>query len=184
MLRTKFKYEKQQRAITQKLSKQELDDSCALHSPWMRSIHPWNFITLARVVLEICSGQRTGHHPPARQGWSHTTSRLWRAYNDKFTLHHCFWKCHIFLSCPFTNSQKIYKTKGNPFPHNKILDQTKLKVFAMTNVTKMIIFVTDSLENIMGKGEIACISNFSFSNYVLESLLSQTLQRCHCVWMG
>ena len=31
----------------------------------MRSIHPWNFITLARVVLEICSRQRTGRRPPA-----------------------------------------------------------------------------------------------------------------------
>ena len=32
----------------------------------MRSIHPWNFITLARVVLEICSGQRTGRRSPAQ----------------------------------------------------------------------------------------------------------------------
>ena len=31
----------------------------------MRCIHPWNFITVARIVLEICSGQRSGHRPPA-----------------------------------------------------------------------------------------------------------------------
>ena len=57
----------------------------------MRSIHPWNFITLARVVLEICSGQRTGRRPPARtparpparHGWSHNTSRLRRAYKKE-----------------------------------------------------------------------------------------------------
>ena len=38
MFWTKFKYENKQRAITQKLSKQELR-FCALHSPLMRSIH-------------------------------------------------------------------------------------------------------------------------------------------------
>ena len=41
---------------------------------------------------------------------------------------------------------------------NKILDQTKLKAFAdgKLNVTKMIISVFDRVENIVGKGEIAC----------------------------
>ena len=58
MLWTKFKYKKKQRAITQKLSKQELW-SYALRSPLMRSIHPQNFITLASIVLEICSGQNS-----------------------------------------------------------------------------------------------------------------------------
>ena len=54
----------------------------------------------------------------------------------------------------------------NPFPHDKILDQTKLKAFAddKLNVTKMIIYVFDRVENIVGKGEIACTSNFSFSH--------------------
>ena len=33
--------------------------SCALHSPLMRSIHPQNFITIASIVLEICSGQNS-----------------------------------------------------------------------------------------------------------------------------
>ena len=61
---TKFKYgkekkkkkKKKQRAITQRLSKQE---SCALHSPLMRSIHPQNFITVASIVLDICTGQKS-----------------------------------------------------------------------------------------------------------------------------
>ena len=42
----------------------------------------------------------------------------------------------------------------NSFPHDKILDQTKLKAFAddKLNVTKMIISVFDRVENIVGKG--------------------------------
>ena len=48
----------------------------------------------------------------------------------------------------------------NPFPHNKILDQTEWKAFAedKLNVTKMIISVFDRGENMVGKGEIACTS--------------------------
>ena len=57
MLQTKLKYENKQRAITQKLS--ESYGSCALHSPLMISIHPQNFITIASIVLEICSGQNS-----------------------------------------------------------------------------------------------------------------------------
>ena len=54
------------------------------------------------------------------------------------------------------------KIKGvNAFPHDKILDQTKLKAFAG------IISAFDRVENIVGKGEIACTSNFSFSHNVL-----------------
>ena len=67
----------------------------------------------------------------------------------------------------------------NPFPHDKILDQTKLKAFAhdKLNVTKMIISVFDRVENIVGKGEIAFTSNFSFSHHVFKSLLSWTHQK-------
>ena len=62
----------------------------------------------------------------------------------------------------------------NPFPHDKILDQTKLRAFAddKLNVTKMTIYVFDRVENIVGKGEIACTSNFSFSYNVFKRLLS------------
>ena len=66
----------------------------------------------------------------------------------------------------------------NPFPHNKILDQTKLKAFANDNlnVTKMIISVFDGVENIVGKEKTACTSNFSFS-HVFKRLLSQARQK-------
>ena len=66
----------------------------------------------------------------------------------------------------------------NPFPNDKILDQTKLKAYAddKLNITKMMISVFDRVENIVEKGEIACESNFSFSHNVLKRLLFQT---CH-----
>ena len=41
----------------------------------------------------------------------------------------------------------------------------------------MIISVFDRVENIVGKGEIACTSNFSFYHDVFERLLSQTRQK-------
>ena len=77
----------------------------------------------------------------------------------------------------FVGIGDIYVTAFNPFPHDKILDQTKLKAFAddKLNVTKIIIIsVFDRVENIMGKGEIPSTSNFSFSHNVFKRLLSQT----------
>ena len=67
----------------------------------------------------------------------------------------------------------------NPFPHDKILDQTRLKAFAddKLNITKIVISVFDRVENIVGKGEIACTSNFSFSHNVFKRLLSQRRQK-------
>ena len=67
----------------------------------------------------------------------------------------------------------------NPFPHDNILDQTKSKAFAddKLSATKMIISVFDRVENIVGKGEIAYTSNFSFSHKVFKRLLSQTRQK-------
>ena len=55
---TKVKYENKTRAITKKKANKSYG-SCALHSPLMRSILPQNFITLASIVLEICSGQNS-----------------------------------------------------------------------------------------------------------------------------
>ena len=56
MLRTKFKYEfKKEQSLKTHASKSY--GSCALHSPLMRSIHPQNFITIAFIVLEICTRQ-------------------------------------------------------------------------------------------------------------------------------
>ena len=61
----------------------------------------------------------------------------------------------------------------NPFQHNKILGQNKLKSFAndKLNVAKMIISVFDRVENV-GKGEIACTSHFSSSHNVFKKVLS------------
>ena len=69
MHRTKFKYENQQRAITQKTSKQELWFMCTAF-PLMRSIHPQNFITIACIVLEIQNSSMTstkGNHSKIKQ---------------------------------------------------------------------------------------------------------------------
>ena len=75
------------------------------------------------------------------------------------------------VGCFKNDSEKI---DIHPFPHNKILDQTKLKAFAgdKSNLTKMIISALDRVENIVGKGEIACTSNFSFSHNVFKKALS------------
>ena len=59
MHRTKVKDENKQWAITKTEKANKSYGSCALHSPLMRSIHPQNFITLANIVLEICSGQNS-----------------------------------------------------------------------------------------------------------------------------
>ena len=45
------------------------------------------------------------------------------------------------------------------------------------NVTKMVISVFDRVENIVGKGEIACTSNFCLFHNVFKRLLSQTCQK-------
>ena len=61
MHRTKVKFESKQSAITKKKKKKANKSygSCALHSPLMRSIHPQNFIIIAILVLEICTGQKS-----------------------------------------------------------------------------------------------------------------------------
>ena len=73
----------------------------------------------------------------------------------------------------------------NPFPHDKILNQTKLKVFAddKLSVTKIIIPVYDRVENIVGKGEIAC-KQFLLPTMFSKGFFLRLVQRCHCVRMG
>ena len=73
-----------------------------------------------------------------------------------------------------------------PFPHDKILGQTKFKAFAddRLDVTKMIISVSDRVGNIVGKGEIARTSNFSFFHNVFKRLLSKTHQKVSLCWNG
>ena len=53
-----IKYDYKQRAIAQKLRKQELLFMC-IALPLMRSIHQQNFIKKASIVLETCSGQNS-----------------------------------------------------------------------------------------------------------------------------
>ena len=79
--------------------------------------------------------------------------------------------------CPFSRVASALCI--NPFSQDQMLDQTKLKAFAgdRLNVTKMINSVFDRAENIVQKGEIACISNFSFSHNVSKRLLSQILKK-------
>ena len=86
-----------------------------------------------------------------------------------------FSQCFLLLSKSEINLLAMF----NPFPHNKILDQTKLKAFADDKLimTKMIISVFDRVENIVGKGEIACTSNFFFSLNVFKRLLFQRRQK-------
>ena len=79
---------------------------------------------------------------------------------------------------------KHFLRRFNSFPHDKILDQTKLKTFAddKLNITKLIISVFDKVKNIVGKGEIACTSNFSFSHNVFKRLRFPDPSKGVIVW--
>ena len=48
----------------------------------------------------------------------------------------------------------------------------------------MIISAFDRVENIVGNGEIACSSNFSFSHNVSKGFFPRPVKRCHCVELG
>ena len=81
---------------------------------------------------------------------------------------------------------KIRESSHNPFPHDKILHQTKLKAPADDNsdVTKIIISVFDRLENIEGKGEIACKAISTFPTMFSKGFYPRCVKRCYCVGMG
>ena len=57
MLRTKIKYENQQRAITQKYDGQ-IYGSCALHFSLIGLIHLWGFKVIPEILFELCSGEK------------------------------------------------------------------------------------------------------------------------------
>ena len=78
------------------------------------------------------------------------------------------------LHLVFIKRASILNSQSHDLKHGG----TKLKAFAddKLNVTKMNISVFDRVENIVGKGEIACTSNFSFYHNVFMRLLSQTSQ--------
>ena len=88
-------------------------------------------------------------------------------------------RLQILLILTDPNPVLCWKRLINPLPDDNILDWSKLKAFAddKLNVTKMIISVFDRVENIVGKGEIACTSNFSFSHNVFKRLLTQRRQK-------
>ena len=90
----------------------------------------------------------------------------------------------FFMFSSFSLCCCVLKDIVNPFPHDKIFDQTKLKAFAddKLNVTKMIISAFDWVENIVKKGEIACTNNFSFSHNVFKRPLSYTSQKVSKFW--
>ena len=61
--------------------------------------------------------------------------------------------------------------------NGKTLDWSKFKVFAedKLNVARIMISVSDRVENIVGKGEMLVTSTFSFSHNVFKRLLSKGL---------
>ena len=63
----------------------------------------------------------------------------------------------------------------NSLPNDKILDWSKLKVFAdnKIKVLKMMIFVFDRVENTVGKEKMLVTSIFSFSHNVFKGLFTQ-----------
>ena len=97
-------------------------------------------------------------------------------------------------SKPITRQQhfRLVQTETNcrqhfdPLPDDKILGRSKLKQFADDNFK----FHENSrkfskrVENIVGKGEIALRSNFSFPTVFSKGLFPRGVKRCHCVGMG
>ena len=78
-------------------------------------------------------------------------------------------------------------TKGfNPFPHYKVLDQTKLKAFAddKLNVTKMIISVFDRVKTLWEKEKLLVQAISPFPTMFSKGFFPKSLKRCHCVGMG
>ena len=93
------------------------------------------------------------------------------------------WKSHV----KYENSVSSHSLATvNLFPHDKTLDQTKLKAFAddKLNVTKIIISVFDSVENIVRKGEIAVQAISPFPTMFSKAFISRPVKRCHCVGMA
>ena len=70
--------------------------------------------------------------------------------------------------------------KVNPFPHDKILDWTKLTAIAddKSNVTNMKISTFDRVENTVGKGEIC-----PFPTMFSKGFFPRPVGMYHCVGM-
>ena len=69
----------------------------------------------------------------------------------------------------------------NSFPHDKIMDQTKLKAFAddKLNVTKMIVSVFDRVENIVEKEKLLVQAISPFSTIFSKGFFPRLVKRCH-----
>ena len=80
---------------------------------------------------------------------------------------------NLILTAPF-----------NSLPNGKILHWSKFKTFAddKFKVAKMMIFVLDRVENIVGKGENAGYQHFSFSHNVFKRLLSWGSLKVGIAW--
>ena len=78
------------------------------------------------------------------------------------------------------------QTVVNPLTDYKILDRTKLKAFAddKLNVTKMIIFVFNRAENIVGKEKLLVQAISPFPTIFSKGFFPRGVKRCHCVGMG
>ena len=71
----------------------------------------------------------------------------------------------------------------NSLPNDKCFYLTNLKACAdeKINIAKIMISVFDIAENIVGKGENACISIFSFSHAVSKAFFSRVIKTRDCV---
>ena len=81
-------------------------------------------------------------------------------------------------------SKIALRDKINSLPDDKIVDWSKLKAFAdnKINVAEMMISLPDMIENIVGKGENAGYSIFSFSHNVFsKDLFFRVVKSRDCV---
>ena len=68
----------------------------------------------------------------------------------------------------------------NSLPNDKFLDPTKFRAFAddNSNVTKMVIFLFDRVENIVGKGENAVLQYFLLFQQCFQKAFSRFVKLC------
>ena len=71
-------------------------------------------------------------------------------------------RSHVTFKCFLKNMGKKNENVLNSLPNKNVLDRTKFKAFAddKLNVAKILIYVFDRVENIMGKGENAGYQHF------------------------
>ena len=72
----------------------------------------------------------------------------------------------------------------NPLPNEKILDMSRLKAFTddKMNIAKMMIYVFDKVENIVGKGENAGYQHFLLFPQYFQKAFSSGVLKVGTVW--